>query len=398
MYSNVTVAVYFIYACLGLIGIGTALLFGIRISAIRTDKKTEYYLQKHQDYFKFVQTHLNGASELPLPPGKLTKLERRVIQQKLIEWIEQFKGELRDKLVKLCCDAGFVREDIKKLDSLFYGRRIAAVYRLGGMRAAQAVPRMLLMMEQQKKYTPLTIVIARSVAKSAEHGDQLKEMLHHLLRHGKPIHNMAADIVMETSLDSSRLLLKLLDDKNPDFVKVALVAMWGQAVPEVVPALDRLVGAEQNEVRAEAVKLYLSSNPVMKDETIREMMADSDWEVRAAVAKSLGNMHAAGSISLLRVALKDENWQVRSNSAESLAKLGETGFEVLCQIAKHGDGIERETALYQIEKTMLEQGEHQKLDQMVAYNKKKLLYERYFGVTETKPVRQVAAVGGDYTA
>ncbi|MNO03062.1 hypothetical protein D3C81_2236630 [compost metagenome] len=71
---------------------------------------------------------------------------------------------------------------------------------------------------------------------------------------------------------------------------------------------------------------------------------------------------------------------------------------MLCQIAKNGSGIEREAALHQVEKAMLEEGEHQKLDQMVAYNKKKLLYERYFGVSESTKVRQVAAVGGDYTA
>src|SRR5690606_4989585 len=135
-----------------------------------------------------------------------------------------------------------------------------------------------------------------------------------------------------------------------------------------------------------------------KDDTIKKLMADKDWEVRAAVAKSLGSLHAAGSIPLLRNALKDANWWVRNNSAESLAKLGETGFEVLCQIAMNGSGVERETAMYHSERAMLQDNEHQKLDQMVAYNKKKLLYARYFGVAERRPVRQVAAVGGDYTA
>lgn len=397
MYTHLTLAIYFIYVCLGLIGIGIALLFILRLSHLNKEKKSKYYLQKHQDYFKFIQTHLNGTAALPLPPGKLKELEWRVIQQKCIEWIGQFKGDYREKLVRLCYEAGFVREDIKLLDSLFYGRRIAAAYRLGGMRAAEAVPRLLKMLESEK-YTPLTIVVARAVAKSAEQEEQLKEMLQHLLRHGKPIHNMAADIVMESQLDASRLLLKLLDDENPDLVKVALVAMWGQAIPEVVPSLDRLVGAEQTDVRAEAVRLYLSSNPVLKDDTIKSLMADKDWEVRAAVAKSLGSLHAAGSIPLLRSALKDANWWVRNNSAESLTKLGETGFEVLCQVAMNGSGVERETAMYHIERAMQQNNEHEKLDQMVAYNKKKLLYERYFGVAEKRPIRQVAAVGGDYTA
>ncbi|RRJ66521.1 HEAT repeat domain-containing protein [Paenibacillus oralis] len=397
MAQHLTLAIYFIYVCLGLIGTGIALLFYLKIKQLRITRKTNMYLRKHQDYFTYIQTHLSSANSLRLPPGKLGRLEQRVIQQRVIEWIEQFRGDLQLKLIALCYDAGFVADDIKLLDSLFYGRRIAAAYRLGGMRAAEAVPRLLEMLKSQR-YSPLSIVIARSIAKSAEQPEQLKDMLRYLLRHSKPIHHLAADIVMETRLDISRLLPELLEEQNKDLVKVALVAMWGQAVPEAAPALGRLVGAAEEDIRAEAVKLYLKASTEMKDETIRELMADKSAGVRAAVAKSLGSLQAAGSILLLRNALKDTNWQVRQNSAESLASLGETGFEVLCQIAKHGSGDEREAAMLQIEKTMRQQREHQRLDQMVDFNKMKLLYDRYFGASETRPVRQVTAVRGDSTA
>lgn len=59
-------------------------------------------------------------------------------------------------------------------------------------------------------------------------------MLRSLLSHGKPIHHLAADIMLETGLDAGSILLKLLDDPDPALVKVGLVAMWGQAVPEVI--------------------------------------------------------------------------------------------------------------------------------------------------------------------
>ncbi|GIP20300.1 MULTISPECIES: HEAT repeat domain-containing protein [Paenibacillus] len=397
MFSHVTVAIYFVYVCLGLIGLGIALLFYMKIKHLKMLKMKEHYRLKHQDYFKFIQSHLHENSELPVPPGKLAPLERRVIQDKLAELIEQFKGELRNRLVELCERAGFVKDEMDQLESLFFGRRVEAAYRLGNMRAHEAVPRLLQMLRKQK-YSPLTIILGRAIAKAAKQEDQLKEMLTLMLRHGKPIHNLAADVLLETDLDSSKLLLQFLEDGNPDFVKVALVAMWGQAVPEVIPALDKLVGAEEKDVRAEAVKLYLSSNPVLKDETIKQLMSDNNWEVRAAIAKSLGSLHAAGSIPLLRNAMRDENWWVRNNSAESLAKLGETGFEILCETALRGSGVERETALFHIEKVMSEGADHHAVDQMVSFNKKRLLYDRYFGVTERKPVRKVAAVGGDYSA
>lgn len=395
---HLTVAYIFIYVCLGLIALGILLLFQMKISHNREQRNREAYAKKHHDYFVYVQANLQDNVELRLPPGKLKKLEKRVIQDKFIEWIEQFKGDYRSKLIELCREAGFVEEDLKALRSIRYGRRLEAAYRLGGMRAPEAVP-MLQNILQKRKYSSLSIVLARSIAKAADNSEDLLQMLRTLLSHGKPIHNLAADIMLETGLDSSAILLKLLNDSDSALVKVGLVAMWGQAVPEVMPVLGRLVGAEEKDVRAEAVKLYLTTNPALKDDTIAQLMSDRSWEVRAEAARALGQMHAAGSIPLLTDALRDSSWKVRYNSAESLAELGEAGFEALCQAALTGAGIQREAALHRIELVMEKEREHSAIEQMVAYNKKRLLYDRYFGVKQpAKRVGGVAAVGGDYSA
>ncbi|MWV45113.1 HEAT repeat domain-containing protein [Paenibacillus sp. HJL G12] len=399
MFSHLIVAYIFIYICLGLIGLGIILLLQMKVSHNKEQHRREMYEQKHHDYFKYIQAHLEEEGALRLPPGKLKPLERKVIQEKYMEWIEQFKGDYRARLIQLCRDAGFVEADLKALSSVSFGRRLDAAYRLGGMRAEEAVPALLQML-QKGKYNSLSIIIARSIAKSAQKSEDVLEMLRILLSHGKPIHHLAADIMLESGMDASGLLLKLLDDPDPALVKVGLVAMWGQAVPEVMPVLGRLVGSEEKDVRAEAVKLYLSSNPALKDETIVHLMSDRNWEVRAAAAKALGPLHAAGSIPLLVKALQDANWKVRYNSAESLAALGEAGFEALCQAALSGAGIQREAALQRIELVMELEQEHSAIEQMVAYNKKRLIHDRYFGV-KRKPVKRmtgVAAVGGDYTA
>ncbi|UNK20326.1 HEAT repeat domain-containing protein [Paenibacillus sp. N3/727] len=397
MFSNLALAYMFIYVCLGLIALGIILLFQMKIKHNAEQKQSELYQEKHRDYFMYVQAHLHDDVSLELPPGNLKALERRVIQDKFMEWIEQFKGEAQTKLIGLCKEAGFVEFEIRALGSFRYSRRIEAAYRLGVMRAEEAVPALEVLLDRTK-YGPSTIIISRAIAKSADRPDQIRAMLSKLLSYEKAIHHMAADILLETRLDSAGLMRKLLDDPNPGLVKVALVAMWGQAVPAVVPALDRLVGSERKDVRAEAVKLYLSSNPVLKDETIAQLMNDGEWEVRAAAAKALGPLHAAGSIPLLSAALQDENWHVRNNSAESLSLLGEQGFDVLCQAALTRTGAARETALNRIERIMAKESDHEAVDQMVAFNKKKLLYESYFGVQPNKRTVQVARVGGDYTA
>lgn len=397
MFSNIALAYVFIYVCLGMIAAGIILLFQMKIKHNAEQKQTERYKEKHRDYFVYVQSHLHDDVELELPPGKLKRLERRVIQDRFMEWIEQFKGDARTKLLGLCRKAGFVEEDIRALSSFRYGRRIEAAYRLGGMRAEEAVPALEELMNRTQ-YSPQTIIIARAIAKSADRPDQIRAMLSKLLSYEKPIHHLAADILLETRLDAASLVRKLLDDPNPNLVKVGLVAMWGQAVPAVVPTLDRLVGSDQKDVRAEAVKLYLSSNPALKDETIAQLMNDKEWEVRAAAAKALGRLHAAGSIPLLAAALQDESWHVRHNSAESLALLGEQGFEVLCRAASSGTGAARDTALSRIEQIMAKESSPEAVEQMVAFNKKKLLYESYFGIQPNKRSVRMAGVGGDYTA
>ncbi|MGC5773501.1 HEAT repeat domain-containing protein [Paenibacillus pabuli] len=403
MFPNLALAYLFLYICTALVVVGVILLFAMKMSHNGKRRKIEFYKLKQRDYFTYVQTALTEDSPLRLPPGKLAPLERRVIQSKFIEWIDQFKGEYRNKLIVLCREAGFVEHDLKELGRIRYGRQIDAAYRLGGMRCPEAVPGLMELLKDEKP-GPMAIMIGRSIARCTTRQGELKDMLALLLTKGKSIHHLAADILLETSLDTSRILIELLEDRNPDFVKVGLVAMWGQAVPEVMPALDRLVGAEHQDVRAEAVKLYLSASPALQDETILKLMQDSDPEVRAEVVLALGSKHAAGSIPLLRKALRDEDWGVRYNSAESLSKLGEPGFEALCQAAVEGTGAEREIAMQQIESTMQHSGtDHKAVDQMIAHNKKRLLYDRYFGPvrgnrTTSKKRTGVAAVGGDYTA
>ncbi|PZT52310.1 HEAT repeat domain-containing protein [Paenibacillus silvae] len=403
MFQSLALAYWFLMVCIALVIVGVILLFAMKMSHNGKQRKMALYEMKQRDYFTYLQTALTENSPLKLPPGKLAPLERRVIQDKLIEWIDQFKGEYRERLIELCREAGFVENDLKELGRLRYGRQIDAAYRLGGMRCPEAVPGLMELLRDEKP-GPMAIMIGRSIARCTTRHGELKDMLALLLTKGKSIHHLAADILLEANLDTSRVLLELLEDRNPDFVKVGLVAMWGQAVPEVMPALDRLVGAEHQDVRAEAVKLYLSASPALRDETILKLIQDPDPEVRAEVVQALGSKHASGSIPLLRKALRDADWRVRYNSAESLSKLGEPGFEALCQAAVQGTGAEREIAMQQIESTMQQSGaDHKAVEQMIAHNKKRLLYERYFGPMRgenrlAKKRAGVATVGGDYTA
>lgn len=56
---------------------------------------------------------------------------------------------------------------------------------------------------------------------------------------------------------------------------------------------------------------------------------DLPWELKAAVAKILGNYSSKESIEVLKKLLYDTQWWVRLNAAQSLAQLGENGIAML---------------------------------------------------------------------
>ncbi|GAB6990489.1 HEAT repeat domain-containing protein [Paenibacillus pini] len=397
MIAHLTLAYVFIYICLGLIGIGIILLFQMKLAHNRELRNIDRYEKKHRDYFVYIQSHLEEDAVLQLPLGKLTKLERRMIQLKYIEWIEAFKGDHRRKLIQLCHDSGFVQEDLKLLRRASYGKRVEVAYRLGGMRAGEAVPELLHLM-QRRKYNPLMIVIARAIAKSSQQPKDVLHMLRSLLSHNKPIHALAADIVTESSLDSGILYPMLLEDADPGIVQVGMAVTRGRTVPEVMPALKRLTGTKKQSLREEAVQLYLGTYPALHQDAAIRLMKDSSWEVRAATVRSLGMLGVEDSIDLLTEALRDSSSKVRYLSAESLSAIGESGFEALCRVARNGKGLQRDAALERIEIVLAQETEHSALEHMVAYNKKRLLHTRYFGNKSTQRIVGKKALGGDYTA
>jgi HEAT repeat protein len=71
--------------------------------------------------------------------------------------------------------------------------------------------------------------------------------------------------------------------------------------------------------------------------TLRALLADPDWRVRARAAQSLGIVGAADAVDELARTLDDENWWVRFRTALTLAQLGEPGREVLRQARTQPD-------------------------------------------------------------
>ncbi|WP_454191966.1 HEAT repeat domain-containing protein [Paenibacillus sp. Marseille-Q7038] len=399
MFSNLALAYIFLYLCAGLIVVGIGLLITMKTTHNAKERKKEEYANKHKDYFVYVQANLTGNEKLQLPPGKLTRIEEEVIMDRLIVIHDQIKGEHAAKLRDIARESGFIAKQMKQLDSISSNRTIEAAYRLGGIRGAEATTALLQVLKEEKKVAH-AVIYARAVAKCAERPAELKEMLRYLLDKGRPVYELAADILMETSLTPSNLLQELLESDHYNDVKVGLVASYAYTSPEVMPSVIRLFRSKDETIRTDAIKLYLSRGPLLKDQTMKELMRDSNPEVRTAMANALGSIHTEDSIQLLQKGLSDVDMLVRNQSAESLAGLGVRGFEVLCETAATASGTAREAALAYTERAMATADGQEEVEKMMTLNKKKLIYQRYFGASpkEKQTRRMSEVIGGDFTA
>jgi len=397
MYTKLDLAVSFIYVCLGLIGFGVLILLIMKARNIRLMQQRDAIMKKYKPYFIYLQRHIGDEGSFQPPKGAVAQLEARVIQDKLIEWIEKFRGTQRDKLTKLCEDMGLVQLDMKNLNSMFYAKQMQAAFRLGGMRSSRAVPQLLELLKQEKS-AELIRVIARAVAKCADDTASLGVMLDELASREQHNELFAAEILEESTLDVTPLLVGCLADSNNRLVKTALLALRGHAGTELTPALFKLADNKDKDIRSLAIKLLVCTGNVLTKETLCSWFKDPEWEVRAAVAESLSTYNHTASIVILKEALTDSNWWVRYYSSKSLATMGDEGFRALCEAAlERDDPYKSDMAKDRIQEELLREHYNTNRRKHVSSQAtKRLLYEQYFGKAATAPIFR--SIGGDYSA
>lgn len=340
---NLRLASLFIAALACVIAAGLAALYTLKLRDMRRRRKAAAYTAKHEDWFTYALANLDGDEPLYPPPGSLRGDERRVVQERLIGWIEQFRGEQQRKLIALCEEMGLVKHHLQRLDSPFEWVKLDAAYYLGCMRSHQAVPGMMKLLASMR-FGPMVFIVGRAIAKCAWYKEELRDMVHVLLAHKKEAHPLIADILAETELDVSAMLETFLRGGDADLVRLALAAMRKHSFAGSAEQLDRLTASDQEDIRLESAKLLLKDAAFVTEERARKLLAHRDGEVRALTAQAVGRLGLRACLEPLRLAMGDAEWKVRFYAARSLAQLGEEGFAELCEAAKPEAGTGAEEA------------------------------------------------------
>jgi HEAT repeat protein len=120
------------------------------------------------------------------------------------------------------------------------------------------------------------------------------------------------------------------------------LAVWvnlaeAMPAPEVLDRVARLHAHPAPDVRLATARALRHHFHPDATTALDQLLSDEDWRVRAQAARSLGKLHATGSIGRLGDALTDRAWWVRFRAGLALAQLGEPGRRVLQATQERSD-------------------------------------------------------------
>lgn len=128
-------------------------------------------------------------------------------------------------------------------------------------------------MLERSKYNPSVFITARSIAKCADKLEHLREMVQLLVRYRESFHELVVDIIKESEMDCTPLMMEFLDKEDRDLVSIALVGLPSYVIPSLVPILYRLMESGNKEIRIKAGKLLYNDNCYAIDQE-HEMRGD----------------------------------------------------------------------------------------------------------------------------
>jgi hypothetical protein len=189
----------------------------IRLRRARLIRQCEL---ENRAYFDRIRQGLDQDGALPKPESPLNRIERKVVQEKLMAWADRVDGVSREKLTALCEDLGFVERELGRLQSRWSVRRVDAAYRLGLMRSRRAAGALLEELRRQR-FGPALFVVARSLALCARGTDDLEQLVAQIVKHRRPAHEMTASILEEAGEDLGELVRRLMASGHPDKRRIA---------------------------------------------------------------------------------------------------------------------------------------------------------------------------------
>ncbi|WP_160675000.1 HEAT repeat domain-containing protein [Clostridium sp. C8-1-8] len=247
-----------------------------------------------------------------------SSLRRDIVEERVVYYLENFKGEFRDILIKFCEDYGIVDYEIKQLNSRNIYKIALICKQLGEIRSKKAIPYLLEQMPssiQDIKYNALL-----ALAKIGEEESFIKAFTQidgSILLSERSI----IEIIDSFEGEKTKIYSKMIHAED-EFISSLFIKSAGNSLEySLVEQIASYLDNESKERRIAAIKALGNLKDIRYLEKITSLLNDDSWEVRALAAKTLGRYGESSVIQHLLEKLSDRQWFVRFNSAVAILKL-----------------------------------------------------------------------------
>ena len=292
----------------------------------------------------FQRNYKRCISLLESPEEKKFSLE--ILEDLLLEIIENGKTETRIRARTIADEIGLPPRSLAMIRSrleniIAIGCRKAGLYQYG-----EAVPDIVKALDIFSSNTQFEVLMALSRIGNTGVMVQAFDKIHkYILVNERAIN----EIVNVFSGDRFELFHKMLFHESDYLVRIFLKAIDKETANALIS--DILIKAKtgDKETRLASIIAIGKSGNMKKIPVLTRAMRDTEWEIRAMAAKTLGILTGPAAISPLMKAARDREWWVRQNAVNSI--LAYPGCEmILASIIKSGDKYAYDSILYTLEK------------------------------------------------
>ncbi|MCC5894724.1 MAG: HEAT repeat domain-containing protein [Alkalibacterium sp.] len=291
---------------------------------------------------KFVLFLTSEDNQVPLKPN--TFLEKKVFQELILDYNAYISEAKQSLIINQADQEATVAKVELYLNSKNIWKKKTGTY-LAGEYRLDSMSRVLL---QQLETTDhdLLFVTSKSLIKIADHY-YLKEILKEVSDGKRMGKNQVLSLLelVEGNIEES------LDDcmrSNDLFLQVIAMEELGKRHYQAsILWIRKMISEPQKELRIAAIKAANRIGNIGDDLYLKGILSlkeDTEWEVRAFLAKFLKKVNSDLSVSILKDFMSDSNWQVRHNAAESLIVLGIKGKGALTDLLDAADPFARDAA------------------------------------------------------
>ena len=276
---------------------------------------------------------------------KLTrKRYLQILEDILLEFLESSDDETKVKTRVIAQYFGFQQKCITLIrdrlsGNIAIGCRKAGLYQFHG-----AIPDIIKVLDVFSSETHLQALMALARIGNSDALSNAFDKIHRFILINE---RSVAEVLNAFTGDRKKLYRNMISHKSEYIVHLFLKAIDRETANTFIESICKVSEKGGKELRLAGIVAIGKSGNTGKIPILVAALDDTEWEIRAMAAKTLGVLTGPEAILPLKKAAQDREWWVRQNAVTSI--LAYPGHkEILAAIVKTGDRFAYDSILYSL--------------------------------------------------